>query len=105
MIKASFGQHSLRLTSDKNGKSCELLYADHPAIFCHPRLLIGDFDQAEYLVRESLKKMRESWIINPKVLLAIEKPVAGGLTDTDRRYLKELFTHAGAREVVIFGEE
>lgn len=101
MLKAVFEPTRLVLTSDKTGKGVEIPYADHPAIFSHPRFLLADFDAAEALLRQAYKQLRESWVIAPKVSVSVQKPLEGGLSGIDERYLKEIFTHAGAREVLL----
>jgi hypothetical protein len=101
-IEARFGADSLTFTSREEGRSEVYAYRDHPDVFGHPRFLMADFDKGEALVRDALRKLAGRWqIIAPRIEGFIDRPIAGGLTDVDRRSLGMIFTHGGAREFVL----
>lgn len=78
-------------------------YRDHPEIFGHPRFLMADFDNSAALVRgvlKQLKGMRRA-LIAPKMIVSINRPLAGGVTQIDKSILQQIFTEAGARKVLI----
>jgi hypothetical protein len=99
MIRASFNPDSLTLTSEDDRKSVSFSYRDYPVVFGHPRFLMADFEKSRELVHGALRQLAGRWM-PPKVTISVDREVAGGVTEIDRRILGEIFMHAGARAVV-----
>lgn len=102
IIEARFGAESLVFTGRDEILREIYAYRDYPEIFGHPRFLMADFDEAEALVRDAIRKLAGRWqVIAPRINVLIDRPMPGGLTPMDRRILCEIFTHGGAREVIL----
>lgn len=62
--------------------------------------VIADFDITEAMLRYFIKKVQTAKIIPPRVVIAIPS----GITEVEKRAVKESATHAGAREVMLLEE-
>src|SRR5438094_8139891 len=59
--------------------------------------VIADFDITEAMLRYFIKKVHNnSKVVSPRVVVAIPS----GITEVEKRAVKESATHAGAREVI-----
>jgi hypothetical protein len=102
VVTAKFGREALVLSVENESKSIVISYRERPDVFGHPRFLFGDFDQCEEIIRSSLRKLELGWsLVPPKVVVTVEKELAGGITKIDERLIREVFMHGGARDVVI----
>ena len=61
---------------------------------------IADFDITEAMLRYFIKKVQTAKIIPPRVVIAIPS----GITEVEKRAVKESATHAGARDVMLLEE-
>lgn len=71
--------------------------------FCHPRVLIGGFDDAKLVVREFLRRAcggRKPPLRFPLVVHILEE-LEGGLTDVEERAFQELGLRLGAGSVAV----
>jgi len=101
---------SVRLTEEgltfasPNGRTAAIRFAEYPEVFRHPRHIVADFDRAEALIRKSIHAVAGKWdFLAPRVNISIEKQLAGGWCDIDKRIIKELFIFAGSRSVDLHG--
>jgi len=79
------------------------LDADTP--FSGERLIVGDFDIAEKLLRQAFKHLQESWL-KPIAIMHPLELVGEKLSDVEEKVLQELALSAGARDVKLWiGEE
>ena len=62
--------------------------------------VIADFDITEAMLRYFIKKVQTNKIIPPRVVIAIPS----GITEVEKRAVKESATHAGARDVMLLEE-
>lgn len=62
--------------------------------------VIADFDITEAMLRYFIKKVKTAKIIPPRVVIAIPS----GITEVEKRAVKESATHAGARDVMLLEE-
>ena len=62
--------------------------------------VIADFDITEAMLRYFIKKVQTAKIIPPRVVIAIPS----GITEVEKRAVKESATHAGARDVMLLEE-
>ena len=62
--------------------------------------VIADFDITEAMLRYVIKKVQTAKIIPPRVVIAIPS----GITEVEKRAVKESATHAGARDVMLLEE-
>jgi hypothetical protein len=103
MIEVLFTDEELRFESLKSGKQCTIPFAAHPEVFGHPRHLMVDLERARPLLNAAMKEVAGISLLAPTVEIRIERAVAGGLADVDRKAVKDFFMHAGARKVEIRG--
>ncbi len=102
-INVLLADEGLTFTSS-NGRTTVIRFAERPEVFQHPRHIVADFDRAEALIHQSLRSITGKWnLFAPRVELTIEKKLAGGWCEIDKRILKELFIFAGARFVELHG--
>jgi rod shape-determining protein MreB len=66
--------------------------------FAHPRTPLSDFTTAEALIKAMIRKLDGGrwWLPNPAIVMHLDYPVEGGLTQIEVRALKELGIGAGA---------
>jgi len=62
--------------------------------------VIADFDITEAMLRYFIRKVRNSSWMAPRVIIAIPS----GITEVEKRAVRESATHAGAREVITIEE-
>ncbi len=62
--------------------------------------VIADFDITEAMLRYFIKRVQTAKIIPPRVVIAIPS----GITEVEKRAVKESATHAGARDVMLLEE-
>lgn len=76
----------------------------HVNPFDHPRLLVHDFAVAEFIVRHAFAQLsqRKYFRPTPVVVVHVTEPLEGGLTEIERRVLREIMEGAGARKVYIW---
>jgi rod shape-determining protein MreB and related proteins len=72
--------------------------------FAHPRLLIGDFYNAEKILMHAVREVCRKKLFppSPRVVIHPMEKLEGGLTDIELRVFRELCIGAGAREVVVY---
>jgi len=77
-------------------------YATEP--FTTERLLVGDFTNAEKLLKEILKNLyKGSWLApSPIIMIHPMEMVDGGLSPVEDRVLRELAFGAGGRKVTVW---
>ena len=71
--------------------------------FCHPRVLIGGFDEAELVVRTFLRQAfgGKSPVLPFPMVIYIAEELEGGLTDIEERAFKQLGFCLGAGSVSV----
>jgi len=62
--------------------------------------VIADFDITEAMLRYFIRKVRSNSFVAPRVIIAIPS----GITEVEKRAVRESATHAGAREVITIEE-
>lgn len=79
-----------------------VISAIHP--FTTTRLLVGEFNNAEKLLKETLKKMfKGQWYAaSPIIVIQPMEMIEGGLSPVEERVLRELAFGAGGRKVVVW---
>ena len=72
--------------------------------FTTPRLLVGQFTEAERALKRGMKQLQEGgWFSrSPVVLIQPMEKTEGGLSQVEERILQELALGAGARRAVIW---
>jgi len=77
---------------------------DAQAPFTTTRLLIGQFQAAENVLKRALKEMLKGGIfaVSPQVLVQPLEMTEGGLSEVEERVLKEVAIGAGASKVVVW---
>lgn len=70
--------------------------------FTTERLLIGDFSNAEKLLKEALKNVTKERLLAPSPIILIQPMVMfeGGLAPVEERVLNEVAFGAGGRKVI-----
>ncbi|MGH1450157.1 MAG: rod shape-determining protein [Pseudomonadaceae bacterium] len=69
--------------------------------FSHPRLLVSNFRNAEWVLRHAIRAVHPAQFVTPSpvvIMHPLEK-LEGGLTDIECRVFRELALGAGARQV------
>jgi hypothetical protein len=100
-IQVAFTENALTFT-EQGEMPVTIPYRDHPEVFGHPRFLMADFDKSAALVRMTIKQLKgmRAALIAPKIVIAINRPLSGGVAEIDKATLNQIFTEAGARKVV-----
>ena len=72
--------------------------------FTTTRLLVGEFNNAEVLLKEALKKLyADNWLSpSPIVVIQPMDMIEDGLSPVEDRILRELAIGAGARKVIVW---
>jgi len=72
--------------------------------FTTARLLIGQFQAAEKVLKRAVTEMTKSRIfaVSPQVLIQPLEMLEGGLSEVEERVLKEVAIGAGASKVVVW---
>jgi len=72
--------------------------------FTTTRLLVGEFNNAEVLLKEALKKLyTDNWLApSPIVVIQPMDMIEGGLSPVEDRILRELAIGAGGRKVIVW---
>ena len=74
-----------------------------PEPFSHPRALVGNFTVAETAVKATLAEVKGSKLFHTtRVLMLAMERLEGGLTQIERRVLREMALGAGAGKVDIW---
>lgn len=71
--------------------------------FCHPRVLIGGFDEAERVAREFIRRAfgGKMPLLGFRMVIYVVEELKGGLTDVENRALQELGLRLGSKEVIV----
>ena len=96
-----FTDTEVQFESKRTGKDFVIRYSDQPGVFGHPRHSWWILSGASLLLNTALKAVHGKSLIPPKVEIHVQRIFSGGLADVDRRAIKDLFIHSGAREVNI----
>lgn len=72
--------------------------------FTTSRLLVGQFQIAQNLLKQAVKKMSKGGIVamSPQVLIQPLEMIEGGLSEIEERVLMEVAMGAGASKVVVW---
>ena len=72
--------------------------------FTTTRLLVGEFNNAEKLLKETLKKLftGQWYAASPIIVIQPMEMIEGGLSPVEERVLRELAFGAGGRKVVVW---
>ena len=71
--------------------------------FGHERVLIGEFDIAEQVLKFIIRKiLRYQLFIRPIAVVHIKRKLEGGITQVEKRSVVDSFESAGAREVILW---
>ena len=92
--------------SAKNIETNTEITSDAIEPFTTTRLLVGDFINAENLLRNTLQKAGKNKFSSPVVVIQPMEMMEGGLSEVETRVLRELANGAGARKAAVWtGEE
>ena len=82
------GINRIQIKNIGNGESVDL-FAE--ASFSHPRLLIGNFTEAQALIKKAVTSVKGSGLqLSLRILVHPTELVTGGLTQIEERVLHEL---------------
>jgi hypothetical protein len=100
-LYAQVGANRIVVKNVMTGQSVTLI-PDTP--FSHQRMLIGDFTQAEALMKKGFKEVirQGMFAASPSVVVHPLEKVEGGLSQIEERVLRELALGSGARSVVLW---
>lgn len=86
------------------GATANMLFERNFNPFSHPRVIVSDFEVAEALLMHVFKLVSGAKYFRfaPEVIMHATDEFIGGLTDVEKRILKELALGAGARKVYIW---
>ena len=75
--------------------------------FDHPRVFISDFTLAEALLKYALRELmpKHFLTVSPKLILHVLDVLEGGITQLEKRALREMALGAGARAVYFWENE
>lgn len=62
--------------------------------------VIADFELAERMIRHFIRKAQPNWLIRPRIAVCIPS----GITEVEKRAVRDSCEHAGAREVYLIEE-
>jgi hypothetical protein len=99
MIQIQITKDEIQFSAENSVHTYVIRMDDYPMVFRHPRMLVSDPDAAAAIIKPELKKFT-SWRPH-KVEIQIRYELVGGLTEVDKRILKEAFIFAGARDAVV----
>ena len=99
-ITVEFTDNALIFT-EAGKQPIAISYRDHPEIFGHPRFLMLGTDQSAALVATTMRQLMGGRLplIAPKFVVAINRPLEGGITEIDEQSIVEILTKAGARKI------
>ena len=93
-------KNQLRVRSLESAK--ETIFDAKPP-FTSARLLVGEFQIAESLLKRAFKEMKGGiFAVSPQVLVQPLEMVEGGLSEVETRCLRELALGAGASKAVVW---
>jgi rod shape-determining protein MreB and related proteins len=93
-------KNRLRVRSLESAKEATF---DAQPPFTSARLLVGEFQIAEGLLRRAFKEMtRGIFAVSPQVLIQPLEMIEGGLSEVETRCLRELALGAGASKAVVW---
>ncbi len=74
--------------------------------FCHPRVLIGGFDDAKLVVGEFLRRAcgGKKPLLRFRMVIHILEELEGGLTDVEERAFQELGLRLGASTITVHSQ-
>ncbi|RZA07344.1 MAG: hypothetical protein EOO68_03570 [Moraxellaceae bacterium] len=71
--------------------------------FSHPRMLLGEFELAEQILKQQIKQQHIfSNVGSYRVIVHPKEMLDGGLSTIEQRTFKELFLSIGFRDAVIW---
>ena len=88
----------------RNLESAKEATFDAQPSFTTARLLIGQFQTAENVLKRAVKEMSKGGIfaVSPQVLIQPLDMIEGGLSEVEERALREVAIGAGASKVVVW---
>ena len=94
------GINRVQVKNIGNGESVDLL---SEASFSHPRMLIGNFTEAQVLIKKAVSSAKGSGLkLSMRILMHPTELVTGGLSQIEERVLHELAHGAGAGKAFIW---
>ncbi len=74
------------------------------ASFSHPRMLVGEFETAESLLKTGLQEIYAGHFLTPRpqVIMHPKEMLDGGFTMIEQRVLQEMALGAGARQAKVW---
>lgn len=71
--------------------------------FGHDRVFVGDFEAAEYALKLLLKRVKPAWWRRvDHILFHVQREMAGGLTEVEKRAIRDLCLYVGAKHVRLY---
>jgi len=86
------------------GATANMLFDRRYNPFAHPRVIVSDFELAETLLMHAFKLVSGAkyFRLAPIVIMHATEELEGGLTEVEKRLLKELALGAGARKAYVW---
>lgn len=99
-IYVQIGIDRIRVKNVISGQTIERI----PEIpFSHPRMLIGNFTQADVLVRAAVSEVKGfGFLKSLRIVIHPTELVSGGLSQVEERAIHELAVGTGAKKVVVW---
>ena len=87
----------------KNISTCETIKKKSPKPFSSKRLILADFEPASELLKSIIAELRPSFFypIYYNIAIHVMGPIEGGLSEIEKRALRDLAEYAGAKNVLI----
>ena len=99
-VLVSFTDDALHFTEEGRAP-VSIPYREYPEVFGHPRFLMADLQQGAQLVNKAMRQLKGGRfpLLAPKFIVSINRPLPGGITEIDRKSIREILDMAGARKV------
>lgn len=91
--------NKIEITNLETGESVSQTAVEN---FSTPRIVIGNFAKANTVIKSILKELNiRNTVFGPKILMQQMEKLEGGLSDIEKRAMRDLAEDAGAKYVLI----